>query len=362
MKVYFLTNKTGSKVWRIIPQARMLNALGHETRIDEYGRDGYENGNISEENMAWADIIVTQMNFDRRILYMLEGTDKKIIYEIDDLQEVTHKKHYAYRDTVGMKGIVRRSHLYQFMSQVDAIVVTNQNLKNRYKWLTKVGREKSIYVLPNYVDMNYFASPNIKPLQNNTRQTRILWAGGHSHDIDLEYIKPVMDKVLRKYDNVKFVYMGHGGWSSEKSPIVETMYGRHVLKGLPREKMEFRQGYPWYDYPKALSMVQCDFGIAPLVDNKFARCKTPIKAMEYGIMGMPTIGQKFMYDQVIVDGQTGYAVEDQAEFYDRICELIEDPEKTKAMGQNAYAHIRKNFDLSDHLGKWRQVFEHVYNM
>src|SRR3990167_9928917 len=125
MRIYFISNKTASKVWRILPQASLMSEAGHEVQIDEFV------GDIDTSKIAWADLIVYEMVFDWRILYAIEGTNKKLIYECDDLQEVTHKKHYAYKDTSGFEGWKRRMFLYYFMAQCDAFIVTNEKLRRR---------------------------------------------------------------------------------------------------------------------------------------------------------------------------------------------------------------------------------------
>ena len=350
MNIYFITNKTASRVWRMIPQARMMARLGHTVEIDEFA------GNIDKEKIAKADIVVSEMVFDWRILEALDGTDKKLIYEIDDLQEVTHKKHYAYQDTHGWQGLRRRFYLYYFMSKADAFIVTNDRLKRRYKWLTKIGKKKKIFTLGNYLDMEYWGVPIVPNLSN---MIRILWAGGNSHKIDLEYIKPVLKRVTDKYKNVKFVYMGFGGWSDPDSPFVEYNHQEHVLKGIPREQLHMEYGSDWQNYPYKLSQTQCDIAIAPLFENKFAKCKTPIKAMEYGAIHLPCVASRFMYKDVIIDGKTGYLADTQEEFYEKLCKLIEDEKLRKEMGEAAYQHVTNKFNISKHIGKWKQVFEYV---
>lgn len=364
MKIYFLTNQTGSKVWRLHPQARFMASLGHEIRIEDFGVDAQRPFNPS--NLAWADVIVSEMVFDGRIIEAIAGTDKKLVYEIDDLQEWTHKEHYAFDITrfASIKSWRRRWHIWKFMRHADAFIVTNQKLAKYYKWLTYFGRSKKIFVLPNYIDMEYWNPGALRPTANESGKTRILWAGGSSHDIDLKFIKPVIKRILDKYDDVEFVYFGHGGWSSPVSPFVEFQYSGakgHVLKGLDPTRIRYIMGKKWHDYPKALWMTRCDIAVAPLVQNKFAEMKTPIKAMEYGVVGIPAVAQRFMYKDVIIDGETGFLADTQEDYFKALCKLIEDPELRKKMGKAAQAHVIKNFNVNNHVHKWKQVFEDIYN-
>lgn len=350
MNIYFITNKTASRVWRMLPQAQHMASLGHKVEIDEFA------GAINANKIGWADVIVSEMVFDWRILNAIDGTNKKLIYEIDDLQEVTHNKHYAYKDTHGWQGLKRRFYLYYFMSRANAFIVTNERLKKRYRWLTHFGKKKKIFILGNYLNLPYWNRPRV---ENQSNMIRILWAGGNSHKIDFDYLKPIMEKVLRKYKNVKFVHMGFGGWSNPESPFTEYNHQPHEMKGLPYNQMHMEYGTDWQNYPTKLAQTQCDIAVAPLVENKFAKCKTPIKAMEYGMLHLPCVASTFMYKDVIIDGKTGYLASTQDEFYEKLCKLIEDESLRKEMGEAAYAHVVHNFDINKHINKWKQVFEYV---
>lgn len=351
MNIYFITNKTASRVWRMLPQASFMASMGHKVEVDEFV------GNIDLNKIGWADVIISEMVFDWRIINAIDGTKKKLIYEIDDLQEVTHSKHYAYKTTHGWQGLRRRFYLYYFMAKADGFIVTNERLKKRYKWLTKVGKKKKIFIFPNYLNVPYWMQQRVP---NNSGMIRILWAGGNSHQIDLEYIKPVMERILAKYKNVKFVYMGYGGWSSPESHFPEYNHGhKHDLKGLPYQQLHMEYGADFINYPYKLAQTQCDIGIAPLVNNKFARYKTPIKAMEYGINHLPCVGSTFMYKDVIIDGVTGFLADNQEDFYEKLCKLIEDKELREKMGEEAFKHVVDKFDMAKHINKWRQIVEYI---
>ena len=63
-------------------------------------------------------------------------------------------------------------------------------------------------------------------------------------------------------------------------------------------------------------------------------------------------------DSLIENGETGYVVDgrDEDEFAERICGLIENPEKRKAMGDAARTHA-KDFSEDAIMKKWCGIIE-----
>jgi glycosyltransferase involved in cell wall biosynthesis len=58
------------------------------------------------------------------------------------------------------------------------------------------------------------------------------------------------------------------------------------LRPLARE---FHPMVPFDRYPAALRALNLDLAIAPLADHAFNRCKSHLKILEYGILGLPVI-------------------------------------------------------------------------
>ena len=123
--------------------------------------------------------------------------------------------------------------------------------------------------------------------------------------------------------------------------------------------MQLEYGRLYQVYPDYLASLQCDIGIAPVVRTKFAECKTPIKVLEYGINKLPCVASRFLYKDVIINGKTGFLADSQDDFYKHLCTLIENEKLRKEMGEAAYKHVKENFDIRKHIGKWKQAFTSV---
>lgn len=98
---------------------------------------------------------------------------------------------------------------------------------------------------------------------------RVLWAGASQHQADLDLLLPVVEATKTQY---RWVFMG--------------LCPRGVLGD---SQVEFHAGVEFDAYPSALAALRADIAVAPLMDTPFNRCKSALKLMEYGALGLPVI-------------------------------------------------------------------------
>ena len=112
------------------------------------------------------------------------------------------------------------------------------------------------------------ALSQLKRINPSTR-LRVLWAGAAQHQADLDLLLPVVRLSKLKY---QWVFFG----------LCPT--------GLAGDaEIEFHGAVEFADYPARLAGLQADIAVAPLVDTEFNRCKSPLKLLEYGILGLPVV-------------------------------------------------------------------------
>jgi len=342
-RVIAIHNSTGSRVYRLLPQVKHLASLGWDIKVR--GLKAGAKGGIEAEMLEWADIVVTEMTYSPLFIKTIKKLGAKVVYELDDLMEKVTKLHPAYPEMNWWRTYMT----YKCLTMTDAITTTVLPLKEHYKWFSD-----NIHVLPNYLDLDFWEKPY---LPNTSNTIRIGWIGGTSHKEDLMFLAPVLEKLLKKYKNTKFICVGFGGTSSENE-WVEFQYGEHMFKGLPKEQYEYSLGAPVEVFPSKIPAMRLDIGVAPVVNNVFAKCKSNCKAQEYGINRIPGVYTKFLYKDAVIDGKTGFLAETQDEWYEKLATLIEMKQKDRReMGENAYEHIKKNFNFKDHAHKWVNLYE-----
>ncbi|MEJ8566264.1 glycosyltransferase [Elongatibacter sediminis] len=159
--------------------------------------------------------------------------------------------------------------LAQAAALSDALVLTTPELRTRLDL-----NHPNIHVIENALPDWIWNAPAIDERQNmradgqNPRRPRIGWAGAPQHGADLAFLEPV---VRATADRADWLFLG-------MCPEPLQALG---VQALPMG--------PFDSYPKRLAELDLDIAIAPLTDHPFNRCKSHLKVLENGILGVPVI-------------------------------------------------------------------------
>lgn len=124
--------------------------------------------------------------------------------------------------------------------------------------------KKKARIVPNMVDEGIFR----RPVRRSPRERmRIVWAGSATHQRDMMLIE---DAVLKTADKYEWHFMG---WMPDS------------LKG----KARYHDGVDMEQYIDKLASIRAHVGVAPLAATAFNKCKSNVKLLEYGALGMATI-------------------------------------------------------------------------
>lgn len=203
------------------------------------------------------------------------------------------------------------------------LIVSTDYLRRAYE-----GLNPNIWVIPNGIDFEIW--DKLKSPKEN-KKIRIGWAGGGSHDDDLEFIYPAIERIIENHKNVEFVFMGGVPRSYLNNPKIKV-----IKKWLPID-----------EYPQALKDMGLDIALAPLRDNDFNRAKSNLRWLEYSAMKVPTIASNVEPFKCIEDGKTGLLVTEVDEWSDAIKSLIESESDRKKIGESAYQAVKKNYNVKN---------------
>jgi glycosyltransferase involved in cell wall biosynthesis len=169
--------------------------------------------------------------------------------------------------------------------------------------------------------------------------------GGNSHVPDLEYISPVLLGLMERYpQRIRFHFFG------AKPP--EQMAALVQVKWTPFMACSYK------DFAAFFQTQTADIFIAPLVDNLFNRCKSPIKFFEYNALGVPGVFSRLeTYTDVVVHGQNGLLASSLDDWTNALIQLIEDKELRYSLAGNAQETIRSNWLLSQNAFRWKETFQ-----
>lgn len=316
MKILSFGLTTGSGFWRVRIPFGALERHGHECYVSSNA--------VNDEEMSQADTVVLKNVVDQMgiasALAMREMKGIKIVMDIDDDLTVNEdhplSKMYEIDDT----NYTQR----QTAKVVDLITTTTDYLAEKLRKLNP-----NVVVIPNCYEPNWF---NVKQ-RTHDGPLRIGWAGGGTHEKDLEMMAKVIRTLIDKY-KIEVVVRG--------DTRIKKMWGNDV-EYFPTVPIEY--------YPEALASMAIDIGICPLTDNEFNKCKSPIKAMEYGLLGIPSVCSPTVYGKhpILEIAQT------ESDWITKLSELIEKPEMRRLRGQAIKGWAEENFNINNNWKKWEDA-------
>lgn len=329
-------NSTGSRHYRSVPGVRRAQENGHSVILAEH-----DDPKLSQV-IDWADVVVFQMSFSPELIREAKRAGKRVVVEADDLLHKVPSTHYSYGELKGWGGIKWWWRVFRCLRQADGFVCTNEELARRYGWMCR-----RTLVWPNRCDLIHWLKPVRK---NGGDRVRILWAGSTSHTGDLDFIKPVIKRVLARYPQAQFIYIGHGGTPSDDL-YTNFIYGDDLFADLPRGQRESMLAVPSVVWPYVLNGLAADIAIAPLERNDFNLAKSQCKFLEYGVNALPGVYSKWFYTDVR-DGVDGLLADAPEEWEACLSKLVESATLREEMGAAARERVIGGFDARPHLDNW----------
>lgn len=270
---------------------------------------------------------------------------KKVVLDLDDNYFDILDSHPLYDKLKAGKR--DKAFISTILSFADVITVSTEPLRQRViKHMKEVyGLNKVVIVLPN---MNDLKDWDFVPKPLNKNKFIIGYMGSNSHQEDMKMVVPEILKIMKKYKNV---YFNSVGSISKEDLYLFDKFGSDEMNRcnlLPPT-------WTFKDYPEMISKQKWNIGIAPLADNAFTRCKSHIKFMEYSSLKIPVIASRvYPYYVPIKDREVGTHEDtcllvEPNEWYDAIESLILNKEAGLKMADNAYNHIKTNWQYDDGL-------------
>lgn len=353
INILAFTNDTASPKWRFDGIARHFNL---ETQHAMYVTS---HKNWNGKTMG-ADIVILELLTAPEMVKTCQAKGAKVVFEADDAFIDTYTE--EERKNLQHMNPKWREQAIETIKLCDALTVTNHYLKENFARYT----DKPIYILPNYVDLDWYGKPGRLPIERATDEIRIGWFGSKGHYEDLRMVVNAIKRVIDKYPQAKFIYMGYGGFSSDRKST-EVGWGEDVFHEIPRSRREFFRPVDADLWPEKLRLLDLDLGLAPLVDDPFNHCKSPIKWMEYAMAGVPAVVSPTVYAEhpeekngsVVTHGSTAFVANTEDEWFEYISRLVEDARVRKAMADEALAEVERRWYLSKNLTRFEKVYRNI---
>ena len=218
----------------------------------------------------------------------------------------------------------------------DLVTTTTEYLANKLQQYNP-----NVIVLENYIDLERW---DLEPkYKNESKCIRIGWAGSVTHIKDLEFIEEPVKKICKEFPNVQLVLVGE--------PRAKEMF-----IGCNKE---VQLGVPFTVWPKKLSGLRLDIGLAPLIHNDFNKCKSRIKHYEYAINMIPAVYSPTVYDEQHFDGYFGLVAPDKDRWYACLRNLVQSKELREDIANSAYGFVKAHKSLEKHIDLWEKAYTSI---
>ena len=241
--------------------------------------------------------------------YNLRKYCRKLIFNYDDAIMYSDKR----PDRLSL------SHLIPFRRTArlaDTIIVGSTYLAAQSQKLNS-----NVKVLPIGLNTDDYI---VKKDQSEDGKIRLVWIGSESTLDYLGRIKPVIEEIGKRFDNVVLRIIGDTFFDLENMPVEKYLWGKDSM---------------------AHNLTTSDIGLGPLPSNPFTEGKCSFKILEYSCSGLPVVASPVGTNSVFVkNGITGFLVSDHQQWLDRLAQLIDDSQLRLNMGQAGVMHAKK-FDV-----------------
>jgi glycosyltransferase involved in cell wall biosynthesis len=264
------------------------------------------------------------------VIKELQRHDVKVLCEYDDyLHGIRKLKDHSFAKSFTKERLAEHE---LCMRACDGLIASTQFIATRYRKF-----QPNTWVCRNGLDLGRY---NLTLPERTT--TNIIWAGATGHTNSAIPWLQAIAKVMAARPNVTFVSIGQPFANGFRQA-----FGNRAL-AVPFCAIE--------QYPGAMTMG--DIAIAPAGRSTFARGKSPLRHLEASALGIPTIGDPFVYD-TIVDGENGLRAETADEAEAAMLRLVDDVEERRALGARAREWVRAERSVSAVAPAWVSAFEEI---
>lgn len=220
--------------------------------------------------------------------------------------------------------------LFDTLGKVQAVIAGNSYLANK-----ALAYNKNTFVIPTTINTDIHIP---KPQLRNSASIRIGWTGSISTVKHFELVVPVLMKIQDRYgDKVHFVLFGDKNYSNPHLHL---------------------RAMAWTEQTEVDIINSFDIGLMPLPNNEWAKGKCGLKGLSYMACGVPTLMSAVgVNTEIIQDGHNGYLIHSEAEWYDRLCMLIENESLRKQIGNKGRETVIEKYSVKANKQLYLQVFQ-----
>ena len=189
---------------------------------------------------------------------------------------------------------------------------------------------KNVIIIPTTVDTVKFY-PN--HLMRNMDKIVIGWSGSITTIKHFNFLLPVLKKLMEKYgEKIIFRVIGDESYINNELGI---------------------RGEKWNSETEVEVLNSFDIGIMPLPNDKWAKGKCGLKGLTYMALEIPTIMSPVGVNaEIINNGVNGFLANDEHDWFNLICTLIENKALREKIGKEARKTVEDKYSVNANKEKY----------
>jgi glycosyltransferase involved in cell wall biosynthesis len=307
--------------------------------------DGFNDRELNFDAINNADIVILQREFPVRyedyqeIIKRSRQANKPVVYELDDLLFLLPESHPDRQLTYFAPSVLP---MMQAISEADLVTVTTEKLAEVVRTINP-----RVEILPNYFDDRIWKLTPPTPVDNLESKIVIGFMGTNSHKPDLVFLAPVLKELAKDYpEKLEFHF-----WGAEPPETLSKLSQVHWTS-------EYFSAYE--EFAAFFQTQKADIFIAPLVDNLFNRCKSPLKFLEYSALGAACVCSDLEpYNTIVKHRHTGLLATTLDDWRYCLTQLIEDNDLRYQLASNAQTRIQVEWILSRNADRWAEAYQDI---
>ncbi len=196
---------------------------------------------------------------------------------------------------------------------------------------------KNVVIIPTTIDTNVHIP---KPELRNNIFLTIGWSGSISTVKHFELLVPVLIKLKKRYnEKIKIKIIGDKHY---KHPLLET------------------EALAWDETTEVNELNSFDIGIMPLLDDEWANGKCGLKGLSYMACGVATVMSEVGVNKNIIShGKNGFLANNDYEWYNFLCELIENKNLRLKIGENGRETVVREYSVEENKKHYLHVLKNI---
>jgi glycosyltransferase involved in cell wall biosynthesis len=342
MKIFCLHDEYGPGLPNSCTYIRILQPFSHPSVSSEISLEhgtsppgGDPDVILIERHLGWPE--ATQLALLERLVDDLRRRRIPFIHMLDDnFLDLNADRPWEPFPSAELRSIV----MY-LARNADGVIVSTEALGERVARLNP-----RVVVIPNAIDERLFGPP--APPRSSQDRLIVGYMGTRTHERDLMMILRPLRSVLKRHaGRLRLELVGvtaNPRLFSLFEGVPVTFLDPGAEGAYPRFPAWMRRNLHW------------NIALSPLEDNAFTRCKSDLKYLDYGALGIAGVFSDVVPYRSVRDHETGLVVPNEPDAWERALEeLVRDGELRTNLGCRARDEVYEKRTLAVAAVRWRDA-------